>query len=430
MIEFKFPDIGEGIAQGRLLKWMVKKGDAVKEGHSLFLVETDKVNAEIPSPVSGKVAELMAEEGDVINVGDVVVKLLEEGSEASKGRNAEVEEENAGVVGAIEVSSEIIHSSSEGNTGFFEAGNKVLATPVARKLAKDLGLDISKIMGTGPAGRVMKEDIYKTKEMLEHKREIRLEAAADNIVAKSSVLTNISALNISGDTERLSLTTLEKTIARNIATSKKVIPHATAMDEFDVTELVKFRSEAKQAAQNQSVKLTYMPFIIKALTLTLKEFPVFNASFDEEKQEIVLKKYYNVGVAVDTPEGLLVPVVKDTDKQSVLQLGKALQKLADDARNKSITIDKLQNGTITITNYGAIGVSIGVPVIRYPESAILGVGTISKKPVVNELDEIVVRHMMPVSLSFDHRIIDGGSVGRFINRLKRYLQDPMLLLLS
>jgi pyruvate dehydrogenase E2 component (dihydrolipoamide acetyltransferase) len=420
MVEFKFPDIGEGITEGKLLKWMVKKGDKLKEGDSLFLVETDKVNAEIPSPISGTLAERLAEEGDTIYVGNVIVKIMEEGAEPQKDNTAAAEEDGGSVVGAIEVSSEIIGGSSEGAVNTEEVTHKVLATPVARKLAKDLGVHINKIQGSGPAGRVMKEDIYNAAN---HK-------PAEINVERSPIVEKAPVIKVSGDIERVPLTTLGKTVAKNMALSKRIIPHAAVMDEVDVTELVKFRSEAKTAAESQGAKLTYMPFIIKALTLALKELPIFNSSYDEEKQEIILKKYYNVGVAVDTTEGLLVPVLKDTDKQSVLQLAKELQRLADGARNRSLTLDSLQNGTITITNYGAIGVASGVPVIRYPEAAIIGVGTISKKPVVNDKDEIVIRHMMSVAISFDHRIIDGGSAGRFFNKLRMYLQDPTLLLLS
>lgn len=422
MLEFKFPDIGEGISEGKLLKWMVKVGDKIKEGESLFLVETDKVNAEIPSPGEGIVAELMAKEGDIIYVGNVIVKI-DTGEGAAENNIKPVnesEEENAGVVGAIEVSSEVIETSLESYKNGTMAKGKILATPVARKLAKDLEIDINSIKGTGPAGRVMKEDIYKAKEGKD---------GAKTVPAAQQVL-EIPKLKVSGDVERVPLSTLRKTIAKNMALSKRVIPHAAVLDEFDVSKLVEFRGTVKELAQNNGVHLTYMPFIIKALALALKEFPIFNSSFDEEKQEIILKKYYNIGIAVDTPEGLLVPVIKDADKKSILDIARELHVLSEGARNRNISLDKLQNGTITITNYGAIGSSSGIPVIRYPEAAILGVGKIGKKPVVNEQDEIVVRSIMNISLCIDHRIIDGGDAGRFLSRLREYLQEPMLLLMS
>lgn len=449
MLEFKFPDIGEGIAEGKLLKWIVKAGDKIKEGESLFLVETDKVNAEIPSPAEGTVTELMAKEGEIIYVGNVIVKIDTTGDSPKsdvKSINEKVgekktkddyennnlkpinekKEENAGVVGAIEVSSEVIEASLESYKNSAVSKQKVLATPVARKLAKDLEIDISAVKGTGPAGRVMKEDIYKAKE------KVRMGSIpqADKTIETAPQTSEIPKLKVSGEVERVPLSTLRKTIAKNMALSKRVIPHAAVLDEFDVTKLVEFRASVKELAQSREIHLTYMAFIIKALALTVKEYPVFNSSLDEEKEEIIIRKYYNIGIAVDTPEGLLVPVIKDADKKGIFDIAKELQQLSESAKNRNIPFDKLQNGTITITNYGALGSSSGIPVIRHPEAAIVGIGKIAKKPIVNGLDEIVIRSIMNISLCIDHRIIDGGDAGRFLNKLKNYLEEPMLLLLG
>jgi pyruvate dehydrogenase E2 component (dihydrolipoamide acetyltransferase) len=432
MLEFKFPDIGEGIAEGKLLKWMVKVGDKIKEGESLFLVETDKVNAEIPSPAEGIVSELMAKEGDIIFVGNVIVKL-ETGDGYAKNDLKpinEKEEENAGVVGAIEVSSEVIEASVESYKNGAVSKQRVLATPVARKLARDLGVDIYTVKGSGPAGRVMKEDIYKAKESREAVKVITVSPQKAEVNEPVKQVIEAAKLKVSGDIERIPLSTLRKTIAKNMALSKRVIPHAAVLDEFDVTKLVEFRASVKELAQKNEVHITYMPFIIKALALTLKEYPVFNSSLDEEKEEIALKKYYNIGIAVDTPEGLLVPVIKDADKKGIFDIAKELQQLSEGARNRNIPLDRLQNGTITITNYGALGSSSGIPVIRHPEAAIVGIGKIAKKPVVNNQDEIVIRSIMNISLCIDHRIIDGGDAGRFLRKLRNYLEEPMLLLLG
>lgn len=462
MIEFKFPDIGEGISEGRLLKWFVTIGDKIKEGDSLFLVETDKVNAEIPSPESGTIAELMAKEGDNIYVGNVIVKI-DTGSEKEKVDIKpinEKKEENAGVVGAIEVSSEVIEASSESYNNGSSINMKVLSTPVARKLAKDLGIDINSVKGTGPQGRVMKEDIYRVKEKVASANDYYNNAATEINVKEVShtngsqshfnkeaesihqrlgpgeikvpieIPMEIQQLKIGGEVERVPLTMLRKTIAKNMSLSKRVIPHAAVMDEFDVTKLVEFKKELKGTAEGKGVHLTYMPFIIKALTLALKQFPVFNSSFEEEKEEIVLKKFYNMGIAVDTPDGLLVPVIKAADRKGILEIGRELQELSDGARSKALSLEKLQNGTFTITNYGAIGASSGIPVIRYPEAAILGIGKIGKKAVVLENDEIVSRSIMNISLCIDHRIIDGGDAGRFLMCLREYLENPMLLMIS
>ena len=418
MLEFKFPDIGEGIAEGVILKWFVEVGQEVKEGDSLFLVETDKVNAEIPAPTNGKILARFGEVGETINVGDVVVTIDDGSSSSPDEPQAEpVEEDNAAVVGALETSSNVFEASNEHTTeDWAPERRKALATPVARKLAKDLGVDITTVAGTGPAGRVMKEDIRR--------------AAENTVETVEPNLVTATAPAFKTIEERIALTTLGKTVAKNMALSKQEIPHAAVMDEFDVTELVKFRRETKVLAEQEGSKLTYMPFIIKAVTLTLKEFPLFNASFAGETHEIILKKYYNIGIAVDTPDGLLVPVIKNADLKGLLELGKEVQTLADKARERTLSLDEIQGGTFTLTNYGAVGALSGIPVIKYPEAAILGIGSITKKPVVLDNDEIAVRHILPITLAFDHRFIDGGNAGRFIGRFKGYLEQPMLLLLG
>lgn len=424
MYEFRFADIGEGINEGVILKWLVEVGQEVKEGDSLFLVETDKVNAEIPSPVDGTVAALLAKEGDVINVGQVVVHInTGAGAITTTESISEPDDDDAGaVVGALESSSKVLASSaekaSEADT-VKPAKGKVLATPVARKLAQDLGVDITTIQGTGPAGRVMKEDIRR--------------AAAQKIDAVASVSpqpVTPAPLPEGPNEERVPLTALGKTIARNMSQSKREIPHAAVMDDVDVTELVAFRSQAKSIAEEQGIKLTYLPFIVKAVTLALQEFPKLNASFDEAGQQIVMKGDFNVGIAVDTPDGLLVPVVKHADRLGIFALAKRMNELIEQTRSRTVALGDLQQGTFTITNYGAVGVGSGIPVIRPPEAGILGVGSIAKRPMVGPDDEIVIRHVMPLTVSFDHRFVDGATAGRFLAKVREYLQNPMLLMLS
>ncbi len=285
MLDFKFADIGEGIHEGTILKWLVKEGDEVKDGDTLCLVETDKVNAEIPSPVNGKIIKLMAEVGDNIEVGDVLVKI-DDGSADTD--STKTEEESAGVIGEIEVSSEVIASSYEQESSKTETIGKVLATPVARKLAKDLGVDITQVKGTGIQGRVMKEDIYHAKEVTSTKPQF-----------------DAPKLEFTEAVERVKVSKLRKTIAKNMVLAKSIIPHTTSMDEFDVTDLVKFRKEHKEMARANNIHLTYLPFIIKAVVLTLKEYRILNSSYDQENEEIIYKNYYNIGIAVDTDDGLI-----------------------------------------------------------------------------------------------------------------------------
>lgn len=416
MYNFKFADIGEGIHEGKILEIPFKVGDKVKEGESLFLVETDKVNAEIPSPVSGIIKEYKNKVGDIIHVGEVIVVIddgsttseaepKEEPKEAKKEKVTEGEEEKAaGVIGEIEVSDEII--SSVTSVKKKEKPKKALATPVARKLAKDLGIDINEVTGTGPNGRVMKDDIRN------HAKPEVKEPSVKTVVTEEDTIIPMSQLR--------------KTIAKAMVDSKTHIPHASSMDNLDVTELVKFRNENKDLFD---IKLTFMPFIIKAIATTLKDFKMFNASLSEDGENIIVKNNINIGIATDTQDGLIVPVIKNADKLSIYELAKKLNEIKEKAENKTFTLEDLSGGTFTITNYGAVGSGFGIPVIRYPESAIMGVGRLNKSPVVKD-DEIVIRDLMPITVAIDHRIIDGADALRFLNNFNEYISNPMKLLMK
>lgn len=465
MFHVKFADIGEGIHEGVLLKLFFQEGDAVKEGDSLFTLETDKVNAEIPSPVSGKLSANRFKVGDKVNVGDVIVIVDDgepgvrsnmEGGEVLTEDHAapaqptqpqstdevdssfeSVEERGStAVVGQIEISEALIPSSGEGGTSEVQSGptGKVLATPVARKMAKDLGVDINTVKGTGPQGRVMKEDIRLAAETKGQAKSHTASASASKHQSSAADAAGVHAypkyqVPEMPRTERVPMTMLRKTIANNMSLSKFTIPHTAVMDEIDVTELVKFRDNAKILAANEDIKLTYLAFFIKAVISGLKAYPGLNASLDEVAEEIVYKQFYNIGLAVDTPDGLMVPVIKDADRMTLLEIAKQIEDLSARAREKSLKLEELTGGSFTITNYGAVGASFGVPVIKHPEAGILGVGTIVKKPVVID-DEIVIRSILPVSLSFDHRIIDGADAGRFVGHLKKLLSNPNYLLLN
>ncbi|QMS84504.1 dihydrolipoamide acetyltransferase family protein [Candidatus Xianfuyuplasma coldseepsis] len=434
MTDFKFADIGEGIHEGNILKWEYNVGDTIEEGETLVVIETDKVNAEIPSPVTGVIKKLGPAEGEVVHVGETLALIddgtggaeeapKEEPKEAKAEPISEGEEENAaGVVGSIEVSNDVIASSIEHEDEATPAKKRVLATPVARKLAKDLGVDIKLVPGSGENGRVMKADIraFADKETTQ----TPLQKVTVNPFKEVAVPTFAQER-----TRREKISKLRKTIAENMTTSKTIIPHTTVMDEIIVSNLVDLRTTQKPLAEQKGIKLTYMPFIIKALTQTLQEFPIFNSSFDHTTDEIVYKNYMNIGVAVDTPDGLIVPNIKDADTKGILTIAKELADIKERAHNKKITLDDLKDGTISITNYGVFDSTFGAPVIKYPEVAIIGIGRIMKKPVVID-DDIVIRHVLPLSLSIDHRVIDGGDAGRFLKTFKSYLKDPMFLLLS
>ena len=426
MYEFKFADIGEGIHEGTILKWLVKVGEKVQDGKPLVVVETDKVNADLPSPVAGTIHKLGFKEGDNVHVGDVLVYIAEDGEKVETKAApvamavSEGKEDNpAGVVGTIEVSDEVISASNEMTETSVVASNaKALASPVARKMAVDLGLDISKIKGSGDNGRVMKEDILKASER-------KQPAVSVAVTASKVTLPSFAADTVT----RVRISKLRKTIVQAMTTSHSVVAPTTLMDEFDVSQLVAMREAQKENAKASGIKLTYLSYIAKAITLALRDYPLLNSSFDHDNDEIVFKNYINLGIAVDTPDGLIVPNIKDADTKSILELAQEIDKLASQARERTVKLETLQNGTFTITNYGAIGTKFGTPVIKYPEVAIIGIGSIYKKPIVNEQGAIVVADVLPVSLTIDHRVIDGADGGRFLLKLKQHLSNPAGMLL-
>lgn len=413
MFEVKFADIGEGIHEGILYKWSVEKGEKVKEGQTLYLIETDKVTAEIPSPIDGEVHLLKFEVGDKINVGDTVL-VIDDGSGEEKAVLDVVEEKGSSVVGEIEVSSKVIKSATEESRSS-EERKRTLATPVARKMAKDLGVDINLVTGSGPSGRVMKEDInnYYEKRNLKsenYKKDINISQYKDNETV-------------------LEFTEIRRTIARHMADSKKNIPHAGVFDEIDVSELKKFRENTGSIEEEYGVKLTYLPYIIKAIVAAIKKNPIVNSQIDMEKEIIILKNDINIGIAVDTEKGLIVPVVKDAGKKSIIEIAMDINGLIEKTKEGTLNLNDISEGTFSVTNYGSIGSSFGMPIIKYPEAAILGIGRIELKARVVD-GEIVARSVLPISMAFDHRIMDGGDAGRFLKEIKELLENPSKLFIN
>jgi pyruvate dehydrogenase E2 component (dihydrolipoamide acetyltransferase) len=432
---FKFPDIGEGLEEGTIVEWYVEKGQEVESGQSLVQVETDKVTTDIPSPKTGTLAALYGKEGETINVGDPLAEIEIEGVEGEEAQQEAKEEpsgpsqegveeeEGAGVVGTIEVAGEGGHlpASQEGveqkEEGEEKPRKKALATPVARALAKDLGVDIDKIKGTGPGGRVMKQDIH--------------DYAAK---ATTSKPTEGGAAPAAAEPEETveyeDLTQIRKTIAKNMSRSKQNAAHMTVMDEVEISELVRIRSKYKEKYKEQGVKLNYLPFILKATALALKKHRQLNSEMDADNDRMLFKKYYNIGIAVDTDKGLVVPVIKHVDRLSIFELAEKTSEIARKARDGELTMEDMKGGTFTVTSYGSIGGQFAQPVINYPQAGILGIGRILKKPVVNDQDEVVPGQILPLSMSVDHRIVDGGEVSRFLNTLMEYLGDPITLIME
>lgn len=432
---FKFPDIGEGLDEGTIVEWYVEKGQQVESGQSLVQVETDKVTTDIPSPKTGTIVALYGNEGETIHVGDPLVEIEIEGVEGKEAVEEEKkepaksttegveEEEGAGVVGTIEVAGEGGHlpASEEGReekeTGEEEKKprKKALATPVSRALAKDLGVDVNKVKGTGPGGRVMKEDIHRYVD--EQKKQ---QPRAQKVAPGGEEPT----------VEYEDLTQIRKTIAKNMTRSKQNAAHMSVMDEVEISELVRLRNKYKDKYKDQDIKLSYLPFILKATALALKKHRQLNAEMDLDNDRMIYKKYYNIGIAVDTEKGLVVPVIRNVDQLTIFELAEQTNIIAQKARDGELTLDDMKDGTFTITSYGSIGGQFAVPVINYPQAGILGIGRILKKPVVNEKDEIVPGQILPLSMSVDHRIVDGGEVSRFLNTIMSYLAEPVNMIME
>jgi pyruvate dehydrogenase E2 component (dihydrolipoamide acetyltransferase) len=450
MVDVKFPDVGEGITEGTLVKWLVKVGDEIKADQAVAEIETDKAIVEIPSPKAGKISKLYGKEGDVIKVGSTLASLAMPGEEVKPSEAKPPEVKPSGVkplevkppemrpteeVKPAEPSREIKPSEIKPSEEIKppkppeevkkpekpkEMPGRVLATPSTRRVARELGVDISKVEGTGPGGRVTDEDVRRFSEA---KPEARPEAKPPEAPAPEA------APEIKAMEERIAIKSIRKTIGERMVQSKFTAPHVTSMDEADVTELVKLREKEKKAAEEKGIKLTYLAFVVKAVTVALKQHPYLNASIDSQKNEIVLKHYYNIGIAVDTPEGLMVPVIKNADQKSIMELAQETEKLAEEARTRKIKLADLKGNTFTITNIGSIGGIFSTPIINPPDVAILGVHRIREMPVVID-GEVKVRKILPLVISFDHRALDGAQAARFMNTLIEHLKDPDLLLLD
>jgi len=414
--EFKFPDIGEGLTEGEIVHWLVKEGDEIKEGQPLVEVETDKALAEIPSPRTGVILKILAKEKEIVKVGQVIVVFGEKGETLAA---PPPRPKSVGVVGELEEAPEEISAVTVKTEPIRPVlvSEHAMATPVVRALAKELGVDLNKVKGTGPEGRVLERDVHQVAE------------GKEKPVEEVKKPVKVKKYDLYGYVDRIPLRGVRRSIAKAMVKSKYTAPHVTTMDEADVTELWKIREKEKKAAEKKGIKLTILPFIIKGVIAGLMEHPYLNATLDDENEEIILKKYYNIGFATDTPEGLMVPVVKNAKEKSILQLAEELTQLAEKARNRTIDLADLKGGTFTITNYGALGGIYGTPIINYPEVAILGVGKIKDMPVVED-GKIEIRKILYLALSFDHRVVDGGEATRFLNTVIARLEDPDLILLE
>ncbi len=417
--EFKLPDLGEGITEGEVVKWKVKEGDVVEEHQVLLDIETDKAIVEVPSPKKGKVSKISKKEGEVVNVGETLLEIEEAAAGEAPGEEPPEKPAVEKTVTEAPAPAPEEAPAPEREESFSIVGKvpekqEVMASPKARSLAKKLGIDISSVSGTGPGGFVTDADVRAASG--------KAPAAGPAAPVEEKPAAAPPAEKW-GPVERVPLKGLRRSIAKNLMTSKRMTAFVTGMDDADVTELWDLRVKERRAAKEKGIHLTFMPFFMKAVYHALTSHPMLNASMDEQAGEVMVKKYYNVGVAVMTPDGLMVSVVKDVDKKTILVLAAELQELSKKARDRKITLEELKGSTFTISNFGSFGGTYATPIINYPDVAILGTGKISERPWVKS-GQIVIRKILPLSLTFDHRVVDGAEAAQFLNRVKNYLEDP------
>jgi pyruvate dehydrogenase E2 component (dihydrolipoamide acetyltransferase) len=405
--QFKFPDVGEGITEGEIVRWLVREGDEVKEDQTLAEIETDKAVVEMPSPYAGTVLKIHAAVKDIIKVGQVLVTIGEKGEAIGPAAEEAKTDEKAApatgpsVVGVVTDSKEEIR--------------EVLATPRVRKLALELGVNIKAVKGTGPQGRISEDDIKDAKA-----------AVTAPKAEKKPAFKIKEKYDFYGELERIPLRGVRRATAKRMHESVSTAAHVTHFDEAQVTELVKIRESLKTQAGEKKVKLTYLPFIVKAVLAAIKAHPLLNATLNDEDEEIIVKKYYNFGIAVDVPDGLIVPVVKGVDQKSIFDLAGEIQAVAEAAKNRSLNLADLKGGTFSITNVGGIGGEAATPIINYPEVAILATLKIKDRVRVKDGEVRAIR-TLPLCLSFDHRVIDGAEAARFMNDLVAKLEDADFL---
>jgi pyruvate dehydrogenase E2 component (dihydrolipoamide acetyltransferase) len=415
--EVKLPDIGEGVAEGEIVRWLVKPGDAVKEDQPLVEVMTDKANVEIPSPRAGTIDALLAEEGQVVPVGTVIVTIAVAADSAARavgggaGASPSVPKVDTGPLRPASPPTGSVDSPSSPTA----SATTVQATPAVRQLARQLGVALETVRPTGPGGRVTAEDVQ------------RAATPGGSVATGSSQSPRMAAGGEPkagrSDEERVPLRGLRRRIAEAMRRSLDTAAHFTFVVECDMSAVAAHLARTRPRAEQSGVPLTYLAYVVKALAEPLRQFPLLNASLDDEAHEIVLKRYYHVGIATATAEGLTVPVVRDVDTRPLLGIAAEIKRLATAARGGGLKLEELQGGTFTVTSTGARGGLLATPIVHHPQVAILGVHEVKKRPVVVD-DQIVAREMTNLSLSLDHRVVDGAVGADFLYTLVARLGDP------
>ncbi|MDF2939149.1 MAG: catalytic domain of component of various dehydrogenase complexe [Paenibacillaceae bacterium] len=447
LFEYRFPELGEGLHEGEIVKWHIKAGDKLEEDQVMMEVQNDKAVVEVPAPVSGKVLEVKVAEGTVAHVGDVVAVFEVEGegtapapSDAAAAAPAPAATpENpvpaaAGQTGSVPAAAPAAAPAAQAPAASAQDRRQVLATPGVRKFAREQGVDLTRLQGSGKNGKITRDDVTAAAsgggqaaapaQAQEQAAPVAAAAPAAQAAAPATATAAADAAE-----ERVPLKGVRKIIAQAMAKSVYTAPHVTLMDEVDVSKLVAFRQRLKPVAEKKGVKLTYLPFVVKAVVAALKQYPALNASIDDERSEIVYKKAYHVGIATDTDNGLIVPVVVNADRKSMWTIAGDISDLAAKARDGKLAPSEMKGSTFSITNIGSAGGQFFTPVINWPEVAILGTGRIAEKPVVRD-GALAIGQVMALSLSFDHRLIDGATAQHAMNLIKQLLSDPELLVME
>lgn len=417
--DFELPEVGEGVIEAELVKWFVNVGDSVADGQPICEVMTDKATMEINCPRSGVVTGRFGEEGEVIAVHTKLLTLDQSGAssflDSASPKSAPVEppKDTVGKTTPAPKASSIPKTAPKPSLTPAKTTDKVLASPATRLFASEKGVDLGGVAGTGKGGRITKDDVMASIE------------TATEIIAPPAMQASIKF----GEDEVIKIVGLRRKIAEKMVESVQRAPHFTYVDEVDATSLVALRNSLKDVAKERGVKLTYIPFIMKALVSVFREFPTANANMDEENFALTVRGEVNIGIATDTPQGLYVPVVKNVESKSILELAVEIADLTTRTRLGRVQLHELQGGTFTITSVGNIGGRFATPIINHPEVAILGVNQIHDRPMVIN-GEVVARKMMYLSPSFDHRILDGAVAARFTSALKAILENPTQLLLE
>lgn len=424
--EFKMPDIGEGVVDGEIVRWFIQAGDLITEDQPMVEVMTDKATVEIPSPRKGKILAITGKEGEIVKVGQTLVVIETDGDarlEAPLQQTQDARQENPKAPARV---AEAQPGAGGAGTGprpvngeetpaEADPNSRVLATPATRKLARELGVDLQRVP-PGAKGRVNKEDLQRF-----------VEGAPAAPAAGAGA--QPAKLEPGEREERVPLRGLRKRIAEKMVQSKHVAPHYTYVEEADFTDLSILREKIAERVAAGGVKMTYLPLIIKATVAALKKYPLVNASLDDARQEIVLRRYYNIGIGVATEQGLNVPIIRDADRLSVVEIARELERISREAREGKTRLEDLRGGTFTITSLGPLGGLMATPIINYPEVAILGVHKIGPRPVVRN-GQIVIREMGNLSVSLDHRVVDGAIGAQFLHELIAHVETPGLLFLN